>query len=139
MIDINKLKKAPYMSKRMYILKDSCESLNLSIEYLFGLFNYYNSKNKGKWFWQKATFTGVIKDSYDNFNKSVDMFIKQFKTVNEISYNEKIKSLSVLLEDLIKKMELNLNVNRQTDVSFVEGYMDNNLRSLVNDGLKGLV
>jgi len=139
MIDINKLKKAPYMSKRMYILKDSCESISLSIEYLFGLFNYYNLKNKGKWFWQKAAFTGAIKDSYDNFNKSIDMFIKQFKTVNEISYNEKIKSLSVLLEDLMKKMEINLNVNRETDVLFVEGYMDNNLRSLVNDGLKGLV
>jgi hypothetical protein len=139
MIDMIKLKKAPYMSKRMYILKDSCEYLDLSLEYLFGLFNYYNQKNKGRWFWQKATFTGAIKDSYDNFNKSIELFIKEFKNVNESYYDEKIKSLANLLEDLIRKMELNLNVNRETDIPFIEGYLDNNLKSLINDGLKGLI
>lgn len=139
MADINKLKKAPYMSKRMYILKDGCESLGVSLEYLFGLFNYYNLQNKGRWFWQKATFTGAIKDSYDNFNKTVEKFIKEFKNTDEVSYAENIKSLSVLLEDLMKKMEMNLNVNRETDVSFVEGYIDNNLKTLIHDGLKGLI
>lgn len=139
MIDMIKLKKAPYMSKRMYILKDSCEYLDLSLEYLFGLFNYYNQKNKGRWFWQKATFTGAIKESYDNFNKSIELFIKEFKNVNESYYDEKIKSLANLLEDLIRKMELNLNVNRETDIPFIEGYLDNNLKSLINDGLKGLI
>ncbi|MCL5072665.1 MAG: hypothetical protein M1308_17500 [Actinobacteria bacterium] len=139
MADIDKLKKASYMSKRMYILKDSCESLGLSLEYLFGLFNYYNNKNKGRWFWQKATFTGAIKDSYDNFNKIVDKYIKEIKNSNEEKYAEMVKSLSSLLDDLMKKMEVNLNVDRQNDVSFIEGNMDDNLKSLIRDGLKGLV
>jgi len=138
MADIDKLKKASYMSKRMYILKDSCESLGLSLEYLFGLFNYYNNKNKGRWFWQKATFTGAIKDSYDNFNKIVDKYIKEIKNSNEEKYAEMVKSLSSLLDDLMKKMEVNLNVDRQNDVSFIEGNMDDNLKSLIRDGLKGL-
>ncbi|MDD5659282.1 MAG: hypothetical protein PHR39_04620 [Actinomycetota bacterium] len=136
---IDKLKKAPYMSKRMYMLKDGCESLGLSLEYLFGMFNYYNNKNKGRWFWQKATFTGAIKDSYDNFNKTVEGYIKEARNINEETYGENIKSLSCLLDDLLKKMEINLDVNRQTDISFVEGHLDDNLRSLIRDGLKGLV
>lgn len=136
---IDKLKKAPYMSKRMYMLKDGCESLGLSLEYLFGMFNYYNNKNKGRWFWQKATFTGAIKDSYDNFNKTVEGYIKEARNFNEETYGENIKSLSCLLDDLLKKMEINLDVNRQTDISFVEGHLDDNLRSLIKDGLKGLV
>ncbi|MCE5328840.1 hypothetical protein LLG07_00670 [bacterium] len=139
MTDLDKLKKASYMSKRMYVLKDGCESLGLSLEYLFGLFNYYNNKNNGRWFWQKATFTGAIKDSYDSFNKTVDKYIKGVKNLNEEAYAENIKSLSSLLDDLIKKLELSLNVDRQADVSLVEGYMDDNLRSLIRDSLKGLV
>jgi hypothetical protein len=139
MADINKLKKASYMSKRMYILKEDCELLGLSLEYLFGLFNYYNFQNKGKWFWQKATFTGPVKEVYEKFNKSVDRFIKEFKNIDESSYSENVKNLSIPLEDLIKKMELNLNVNRDTDISMVQNYMDNNIRNLINDALKGLV
>ena len=139
MTDLDKLKKASYMSKRMYVLKDGCESLGLSLEYLFGLFNYYNDKNKGRWFWQKATFSGAIKDSYENFNKVVDKYIKEIKSSDEEAYVEKIKSLSLLLDDLMKKMEVSLNVDRQNDVSFIEGNMDANLKSLIRDGLKGLV
>jgi hypothetical protein len=139
MADINKLKKVSYMSKRMYVLKDVCEFLGSSLNYLFGLFNYYNNQNKGKWFWQKATFSGNIKEAYEKFNKSIDKFIKVFKNIDEASYSENIKNLSVGLEDLMKKMEINLNVNRDTDVSMVEKYVDNNIRSLINDALKGMV
>jgi len=139
MADINKLKKASYMSKRMYILKEDCELLGLSLEYLFGLFNYYNNQNKGRWFWQKAAFAGPIKVVYENFNKSIDKFVKELKNADESSYSENVKNLSVELEDLIKKMESNLNVNRETDISMVRNYMDNNIRSLINDALKGLV
>lgn len=139
MADINKLKKASYMSKRMYILKEGCELLGLNLEYLFGLFNYYNFQNRGKWFWQKATFTGPVKEAYEKFNKSIDRFIKEFKNVDESSYSENIKNLSGVLEDLIRKMELNLNVNRDTDISMVQNYMDNNIRNLINDALKGMV
>ncbi|MHB1377042.1 MAG: hypothetical protein ACYCXB_06410 [Candidatus Humimicrobiaceae bacterium] len=139
MADIDKLKKASYMSKRMYILKEGCELLGLSLEYLFGLFNYYNNQNKGKWFWQKAAFTGPIKAAYENFNKSIDKFIKELKNADESFYSENVKNLSVELEDLIKKMEINLNVNRETDISMVQNYMDNNIRNLINDALKGLL
>ena len=34
MADIDKLKRASYMSKRMVILKDSCETLGIRLEYL---------------------------------------------------------------------------------------------------------
>ncbi len=139
MADITKLKKAPYMSKRMVILKDSCETLGIRLEYLFGLFNYYNEKNKGRWFWQKANFSGALKDSYDNFNKSVDKFIKELKSADEAIYDAKISSLSDELNDLMTKMELSLNVNRDLDMAMVIGYLDNNLRALINDGLKGMV
>jgi len=139
MVDIKKLKKASYMSKRMYILKEDCELLGLNLDYLFGLLNYYNDQNKGKWFWQKATFTGPIKVSYEKFNKTIDKFIKEIKNIDALSYSENIKSLSVSLEDLMKKMELNLNVNRETDISMVQNYMDNNIRKLIDDALKGLV
>ncbi len=139
MMDLVKLKKASYMSKRMYMLKDGCESLGLSLEYLFGLFNYYNNKNKGRWFWQKATFTGAIKDIYESFNKTVDKYVKELKSFNEETYAESIKSLSSPLDDLIKKLEVSLDVDRESDVSMVEGYMDDNLKSLLRDSLKGLV
>jgi len=127
------------MSKRMYILKEDCELLGLNLEYLFGLFNYYNDQNKGRWFWQKASFTGPIKETYEKFNKSIDKFIREIKNVDESSYSENVKKLSVELEDLIKKMELNLNVNRETDISMVQNYMDANIRGIIDDALKGLV
>jgi len=139
MADLNKLKKASYMSKRMYILKDDTELLGLNLEYLFGLFNYYNAANKGKWFWQKATFSAPIKEAYERFNKSIDKFIKEFKNIDEASYAENLKILSVGLDELMKKMESNLSVNRETDVSMVQNYMDTNIRSLIDDALRGLV
>ncbi|GAI69834.1 unnamed protein product, partial [marine sediment metagenome] len=67
MEDFKKLNRLPYITKRMYIIKNICELKKVDLEYLFGLFNLYNKKNSGKWFWQKATFTGMLKDAYDNF------------------------------------------------------------------------
>jgi hypothetical protein len=139
MADLNKLKKSAYMSKRMYILKETSEFLGLSIDYLFGLFNYYNSQNKGKWFWQKASFTPALKDSYEKFNKSIEIIIKDLKNTDEYKYSENIRNLSVPLDDLMKKMESNLNVDRNTDISMVANYNDVNLRNLINDSLRGLV
>src|SRR5665811_1502871 len=98
MADINKLKKASYMSKRMYILKEDCEILGLDLDYLFGLFNYYNNQNKGRWFWQKAAFAGPIKVVYENFNKSIDKFVKELKNADEVFYAQNIKNLSIVLE-----------------------------------------
>jgi len=137
MADFEKFKRAAYMPKRMYILRDCCETLGLKLEYLFGLFNYYNNKNKGRWFWQKATFTGVTKDSYETFNKTVDNFIKEIKGFDENTYKEKLKDLCVILDNLLKNMEVNLSIDRQKDIAFVEGNMDNNLRALIKDALRG--
>jgi len=139
MVDLNKLKKAPYMSKRMYILKENCDLLGLSLDYLFGLFNYYNNQNKGKWFWQKASFSGPVKTAYENFNKAIEKFIKELKNADEAFYDQNVKNLSAMLEDLVKKMELILSVKRETDTAMVQNCLDNNLRSLINEALNGLV
>ncbi len=138
MLDYQKLKRASYMSKRMYIIKTLCQSKDLSIEYLFGLFNYYNTKNSGKWFWQKAAFTGTLKDSYESFNKSVELSVKEIKNKDENAFYEGIKSLEPSLEDLLAKMELNLGVERDTDKSLIENQIDKNLKMLIKDGLRGL-
>jgi hypothetical protein len=137
-LEYKRLKRAPYMSKRMYIIKTLCQNKDLSIEYLFGLFNYYNTKNRGRWFWQRASFTGSLKDSYDKFNKSVDMAVKEIKTKDEQEFYKKVNSLDLELEDLMVKMEMHVGVQRDEDKSFIEGQMDNNLRALIKDGLKGL-
>ncbi len=138
MIDYQKLRKAPYMSKRMYVIKTLCQSKDLSLEYLFGLFNHYNTKNSGKWFWQKAAFTGALKDSYENFNKSVDQSVKEMKGKDEKEFYEEIKALEPSLEDLLAKMEMNLGIQRDVDKTFIEGQIDKNLKSLIKDGLRGL-
>ena len=77
MIDFVKLKRLPYISKRMFIIENICKKRYVDLEYLFGLFNLYNKRNSGRWFWQKASFTGALKDAYDNFNNkaSAEMLI----------------------------------------------------------------
>jgi hypothetical protein len=138
MQDYQKLKRAPYMTKRMYIIKTICQNKEISLEYLFGLFNHYNNKNRGRWFWQKAAFTGPLKDSYDVFNKKVDQAVKEVKGQDENGFYEGIKSLNDCLEDMLAKMEMSLGVQRDEDKSYIEGQIDTNLKSLIKDGLRGL-
>ncbi|MCG9479179.1 MAG: hypothetical protein K9H14_03105 [Actinomycetia bacterium] len=138
MIDHQKLKKAPYMTKRMYIIREICELNGVKIEYLFGLFNFYNQKNKGRWFWQRAQFTGVLKDNYDKFNQVADEIAKQMKVDDEQTTNSKIQQASTILDQLMQKMESNLEVDRVRDQGHVIGFLDNNLKSLIYDGLKDL-
>jgi hypothetical protein len=137
-INLDKFKKAQYMSKRMYILKESCELNSLNIRYLFGLFNYYNMKNKGRWFWQKAVFTGVIKEKYDNVNRLADELAKAPANIDEASFNEKIKVVSESINELMIKMEENLGVDRSVDQSKIEGFLDANMSALIKDSLKGM-
>src|SRR4030065_126092 len=68
MMDLKRLNRLPYVTKRIYILEKICQSKNIDLEYLFGLFSIFKRKNSGRWFWQKAVFTGVLKTDYDNFN-----------------------------------------------------------------------
>ncbi len=138
MIDYTRLRKAPYVSKRMYIIKTLCESNKVDLEYLFGLFNLYNQKNSGRWFWQRATFTGVLKDRYDQFNRTADRIAKEIKVDDEQKTMNKISDASELLDKLMQSMEANLEIDRLVDRGYVRGFLDNNLKSLIDDGLKGL-
>ena len=136
MIDFEKLNKLPYITKRMYMIKDICEFKKVDLEYLFGLFNLYNRKNSGRWFWQKATFTGMLKDAYDNFNAAVDETVKDLKQADEKKTKEQIKSASKIFDKLIVGLEMNCNVNRENDFINVKEFLDKNLKRLINDSLK---
>ncbi|HHT78914.1 MAG TPA: hypothetical protein GXZ93_03850 [Actinobacteria bacterium] len=135
MIDFQNFKKAQYMTKRMTILKESCELNGLNINYLFGLFNYYNQKNRGRWFWQKAVFTGAIKEKYDSVNSQADELVKSLKDIDESTFNDRVKIISSLLNDLMIKMEENLGIDRSIDRNKVEGFLDANMSALIRDSL----
>ena len=122
----------------MYILKNACEDLGLDIDYLFGLFNMYNVKNAGRWFWQKASFTGQLKESFDKFNSHMDKLVKELRKYDDNTILNKINESKFMLEELIKKLEASLNVERQSDQSSVKSYIDNNLRNLIRESLKGM-
>lgn len=138
MINIEKLRKASQMSKRMYIIKNLSEDLGFDLEYLFCLLNMYNVKNSGRWFWQKANFTGALKDSFDKFNFNIDKLIREIKNYSDDVLVSKIESLKPLLEELIIKLETSLNVEREQDHSTVCSYMDLNLKQLIKDSLKNM-
>ncbi|MFO7928422.1 MAG: hypothetical protein R6U35_02010 [Candidatus Humimicrobiaceae bacterium] len=139
MDEYEKLKKASYVSKRMFIIKKICEKNNVDIEYLFGLFNLYNQKNSGRWFWQKAQFTGALKDRYDEFNKIADRITKEIKRDTEQVTKSKIEAAKEPLNKLMQGMEMSLEVDRGIDRGYIKGFLDDNLKSLINDGLRGLV
>jgi hypothetical protein len=136
MIDFKKLDRLPYITKRTYTIKNICELKDVDLEYLFGLFSLYKEKNRGKWFWQKATFTGALKDAYDNFNDVVDKIVKDLKWTDEKKIKEQIKSASEILDELLTGLEVNCNVNRRNDFNNVKGFLDKNLKKLIDDSLK---
>jgi len=138
MIDFKKLRRVSPMSRRMFIIKNIGENRNVEVEYLFGLLNLYNKKNRGRWFWQKATFTGAIKDVFDKFNSTVDEIIKELKLEDEEYTLKKIRAAGNVLEDLLSKLEMNLDVDRENDKSYVKGYLDDNLRALIVGGLRDM-
>jgi hypothetical protein len=129
MLDIAKLKKISVMSRRMYLISYIAKQSGTDIYYLFGLLNMYNAKNKGKWFWQKAAFVGPLRESFDKFNSFMDKFSQQFK-----SYDEG----QSILEKLIADLEASLLVNRELDESSVRTYLDDNIKALIDQSLKGL-
>ena len=136
MIEFKKLYKLPYISKRMYIIKRICRQWSVDVEYLFGLFNLYNNKNGGKWFWQKASFTGTLKKAFDNFNSTVEKIVKDLKYVDEKKTAEQITAATKELDLLLTGIEVNCEVNRDTDSSYVKGHLDKNLEALIKDSLK---
>jgi hypothetical protein len=138
MLDIIKLKKVSVMSRRMYLISYITNKAGTDIYYLFGLLNMYNAKNKGKWFWQKSSFSGALKDSFDNFNSFMDKFSHQFKSYDESRISAGIDEGLSMLTKLITDLETNLAVNRESDESSVRAYLDANIKSLIDQSLKGL-
>jgi len=136
MIDLKRLNRLPYITKRMYILETICQFENVDLEYLFGLLNLYNNKNSGKWFWQKAAFTGMLKDDYDGFNMVVDEIVRDLKKADEKKTKEQIKSASEKFDKFLVGLEMNCNIDRKTDFNKVKGFLDKNLKKLIIDNLK---
>ena len=136
MIAFNKLYKLPYVSKRMYIIRRICHQKSVDLEYLFGLFNLYNKNNSGKWFWQKASFTGPLKKFFDDFDSIVDRIVKGLKQIDEKKTDEQIAAAAQDLEKLMNGMELNCEVNRENDASYIREQLDNNMQLLIKDSLK---
>jgi len=135
-MDFNRLKKLSYMSKRMFVIENICKKRNVDLEYLFGLLNLHNKNNSGKWFWQKAGFTGPLKTAYDNFNKTVDDIVKAIKKIDEAGFLSLIEEAVEPLDKLLAGLEMNCEVNRDNDLEYVKGFLDNNLKRLINDSLK---
>jgi hypothetical protein len=136
MMDLKRLSRMPYITKRIYILENICQFANVDLEYLFGLFNLYNNKNRGKWFWQKAAFTGVLKEDYNYFNMVVDKIINDLKEADEKKTKEQIKSASEKLDKFLADLETDCNVDRKNDFNKVKGFLDKNLKALITDNLK---
>jgi len=136
MIDIKKLKRMSSMSRRMAVIKNIGENKNTDVGYLFGLLNLYNEKNSGRWFWQKASFTGTLKEAFDKFNKTVDEIIKSLKSEDKESVLKRISAADDILEDLLSKLEMSLGVDREKDKTYVKGYLDDNFKSLIASSLK---
>ena len=135
-MDFESIKKLPYMSKRMYVIERICKTRSIDLEYLFGLFNLYNQKNSGRWFWQKATFTGTLKSVYDSFNKMVENIVKNMKKSDEAGFDATIKESSETLDKLLTGMEASCEINRDNDFDYVKGLLDNNLKGLINDSMR---
>ncbi len=135
MIDFKKLNKLSYITKRIYILKNLCEFKKVDLEYLFGLFNLY-SKSKGKWFWQKAAFTGMLKESFDHLNMDIDKMVKDLKQADEKKTKEQMKSASEIFHKFLVNLEMNCNVDRKKDFDKVKGNLGKNFKELIDDNLE---
>ena len=136
MMDLKRLNRLPYVTKRIYILEKICQSKNIDLEYLFGLFSIFKRKNSGRWFWQKAVFTGVLKTDYDNFDIVVNEIVSGLKEADEKITEEQIKSASEKLDKLLFGLEINSNIDRKKDFDMVKGFLDSNLKMLIIDNLK---
>ena len=136
MMDLKRLEKLSKVTKRINILDNICKLKNVDLEYFFGLLNLYNKKNGGKWFWQKAVFTGALKTDYDNFNITIDEIVRNLKDNDEKKTEEQVKSASKKFDKLLVGLEINCNIDRKKDFDMVKGFLDKNLKILIIDNLK---
>jgi hypothetical protein len=136
MLEIEKLKKADVISRRMYLMDHMSRDMGQDVYYIFGLLNMYNVKNRGKWFWQKATFAGALKDDFEKFNGYMDKFVNQMKSFDEGRIMDSLKEARELLDKLVINLEANLMVDRENDAMSVRAYVDDNMRGLIEQSLK---
>ena len=136
MLDIEKLKKADVISRRMYLMDHMSREMGQDVYYIFGLLNMYNVKNRGRWFWQKAAFTGVLKDDFEKFNNYMDKFVNQLKSFDEAKITDYLKDARTMLEKLVRDLETNLMVDPESDSMSVRAYVDDNMRGLIEQSLK---
>ncbi|MDD3629100.1 MAG: hypothetical protein PHN81_04955 [Actinomycetota bacterium] len=134
-IDFKKLNRMPYITKRLFIINNTCESADVDIEYLFGLFNIYNERNRGKFFWQRAQFGGALKDSFDSFNVEIDKIVKDLKLADRGRTEGQIKSAAELLDKLLVNIEVNCNVDRNRDFDNVKKQLGKIFQDLINENL----
>lgn len=134
-IDFKKLNRMPYITKRLFIINNTCESADVDIEYLFGLFNIYNERNRGKFFWQRAQFSGALKDSFDSFNVEIDKIVKDLKLADRGKTEGQIKSAAELLDKLLVNIEVNCNVDRNRDFDNVKKQLGKIFQDLINENL----
>jgi hypothetical protein len=137
-IDFARLARLPYISKRMFVIESICRKRNVDLEYLFGLMNLYNDKNRGRWFWQKATFTGALKNDYENFSKKVDNIIKSLKSIDQSGFLHSVEEGTEVLERFLTGMEANCEVSRDADYQYVRGLLDNNLKKIIEESTTSL-
>jgi len=136
MLDIKKLKKINPIARRMHLMNYMCEKIGQDVYYVFGLLNMYNAKNRGRWFWQKARFTGVLKDDFDNFNNYMTKFINNFRSFNDDKIMSGVSEAGELLKKLIVDLESNMMVNRDVDASNVKSYLDSNMKNMIDQNLR---
>jgi hypothetical protein len=134
-IDFKKLNRESNITKRLYIINEVCETAEIDLEYLFGLFDLYNEKNRGRWFWQKAGFSGVLKDNFDSFNIEIDKIVKDLKLADEEKTEAQVKSVAVLLDKLLVNMEINCNVDRNKDFDSVKKSLGKDLQKIIDGEL----
>ena len=135
-MDYNRLKKLSYMSKRMFIIESICKKRSVDLEYLFGLFNFYNKNNSGRWFWQKAAFSGLLKKAYDDFNKIVEDIVRAIKKIDEAGFISQIEEAAEPLDKLLTGLETNCEVNRDNDTEHVKSFLDDNIKGIINDNMR---
>jgi hypothetical protein len=135
-IDFKKLNKAPYMTKRMYVIDNICRSTGIDLYYLFGLFGLHNKKNSGTWFWQKARLTGELKENYDRFNTAVDNIVKDLKQADGKMTKQQIDSTLDVFNRLLGGMEANCNVDHDSNRDYVKSFLDKNLKVLIDNSLR---
>jgi hypothetical protein len=135
-IDFKKLNRTTYIARRMYVIGNICGLVGIDLNYLFGLFGLFNKKNSGTWFWQKAKLTGALKDDYNRFNAAVDKIVKDLKQADERKTKQQIDSTLDVFSRLLSGMEANCNVDRNSDFGYVKGFLEKNMKVLIDDSLK---